>query len=284
MSGPVIYSHKDSIAVIRMDDGKVNALGPTMQQALNEAIDNADSDDVGALVITGNERVFSGGFDLKILTSGEAQPAIDMLRGGFELAYRLLSYPKPVVMACTGPAIAMGAFLLSSGDHRVAAHAYNIQANEVAIGMQTIPYAALEMMKLRLTRSAYQQATGLAKTFFGETALAAGFVDEIVLPEVVCQSRRRGRAGIRRAAPARPRATKLRARADALKAIRAGIDGMKPVRSLREKFDAVAPATASTPMSPPPLAVCTSALGVTSHGGGTAAGCPRTGRSRNRFR
>ena len=102
MSGPVIYSHEDSIAVIRMDDGKVNALGPTMQQALNEAIDQADRDDVGALVITGNERVFSGGFDLKILTSGEAQPAIDMLRGGFELAYRLLSYPKPVVMACTG--------------------------------------------------------------------------------------------------------------------------------------------------------------------------------------
>ena len=50
MNGPVIYSHKDSIAVIRMDDGKVNALGPTMQQALNKAIDNADRDDVGALV------------------------------------------------------------------------------------------------------------------------------------------------------------------------------------------------------------------------------------------
>ena len=158
MSGPVTYSHKDSIAVIQMDDGKVNALGPTMQRALNEAIDKADGDNVGALVIAGNERVFSGGFDLKVLTSGEVQPAIDMLRGGFELAHRLLSYPKPVVMACTGHAIAMGAFLLSSGDHRVAAHAYNIQANEVAIGM-IIPYAALEIMKLRLTRSAYQQAT-----------------------------------------------------------------------------------------------------------------------------
>lgn len=123
MSDPVSYTRKDSIAVISMDDGKVNALGPAMQQALNAAIDNADRDDVGALVITGNGRVFSGGFDLKILTSGEVQPAIDMLRGGFELAYRLLSYPKPVVMACTGHAIAMGAFLLSCGDHRVAAHA-----------------------------------------------------------------------------------------------------------------------------------------------------------------
>jgi enoyl-CoA hydratase len=226
MSGPVTYSHNESIALIRMDDGKVNVLGPTMQQALNEAIDQADSHDVGALVITGNERVFSGGFDLKVLTSGQAQPAIDMLRGGFELSYRLLSYPKPVVMACTGHAIAMGAFLLSSGDHRVAAHAYNIQANEVAIGM-TIPYAALEIMKLRLTRSAYQQAAGLAKIFFGETALAAGFIDEIVLPEMVLSRAEEAAgefAGLNQQAHA---ATKLRARADALKAIRAGIDGLE---------------------------------------------------------
>ncbi|MCV7028584.1 crotonase/enoyl-CoA hydratase family protein [Mycobacterium sherrisii] len=226
MSGPVTYSRKDAIAVIRMDDGKVNALGPTMQAAINEAIDQADSDNVGALVLTGNDRVFSGGFDLKILTSGEAKPAIDMLRGGFELSYRLLSHPKPVVIACTGHAIAMGSFLLSSGDHRVAAHAYNIQANEVAIGM-TIPYAALEIMKLRLTPSAYQQATGLAKTFFGETALAAGFVDEIVLPEMVVDRAEEAAqefAGLHQHAHA---ATKLRARADTLKALRAGIDGIE---------------------------------------------------------
>ncbi|AGZ52198.1 crotonase/enoyl-CoA hydratase family protein [Mycobacterium kansasii] len=226
MSGPVTYTHDETIAVIRMDDGKVNVIGPDMQRALNEAIDQADRDNVGALVIAGNHRVFSGGFDLKVLTSGEVQPAIDMLRGGFELAYRLLSYPKPVVMACTGHAIAMGAFLLTSGDHRVAAHAYNIQANEVAIGM-TIPYAALEIMKLRLTPSAYQQAAGLAKTFFGETALAAGFIDEIALPEVVLSRAEEAAhefAGLNQQAHA---ATKLRARADALKAMRAAIDGIE---------------------------------------------------------
>jgi enoyl-CoA hydratase len=225
MSGPVTYRHDEPIAVIRMDDGKVNALGPAMQQALQEALDSADRDDVGAVVITGNERVFSAGFDLKILTSGQAQPAIDMLKGGFELAHRLLSYPKPVVMACTGHAIAMGAFLLSSGDHRVAAPAYNIQANEVAIGM-TIPYAALEIMKLRLTPSAYQQAAGLAKTFFGETAVAAGWLDEIVLPEAVLDralEAAREFTTLNRHAHA---ATKLRTRADALAGIRNGIDGM----------------------------------------------------------
>src|SRR5271170_3638622 len=225
MSGPVSYRRDESIAVITMDDGKVNALGPTMQQALNEALDHADHDDVGAVVIAGNHRVFSGGFDLKILTSGDIQPAIDMLKGGFELSHRLLSYPKPVVVACTGHAIAMGAFLVASGDHRVAAPAYNIQANEVAIGM-TIPYAALEVMKLRLTRAAYQQAAGLAKTFFGETAIAAGWLDEIVPPDMVlsrAEEAAREFATLKQQAHA---ATKLRTRAEALAAIRAGIDGM----------------------------------------------------------
>src|ERR1700744_6062992 len=225
MSGPVTYSHDERIGLIRMDDGKVNALGPTMQQAINEAIDAADKDNVGALGISGHERGFRGGLALKILTSGEAQPAIDMLRGGFELAYRLLSYPKPVVMACTGHAIAMGAFLLASGDHRIAAPGSSIQANEVAIGM-TIPYSALAVMKLRLTRSAYQQAAGLAKTFFGETAVAAGWVDEIVMPDMLLS---RAEEAAREFATLKQHAhvgTKLRTRADALAAIRAGIDNM----------------------------------------------------------
>lgn len=225
MSGPVSYRHEEPIAVITMDDGKVNALGPAMQQALHEALDSADRDDVGAVVITGNDRVFCGGFDLKVLTSGEVQPAIDMLKGGFELSHRLLSYPKPVVMACTGHAIAMGAFLLSSGDHRVAAPAYNIQANEVAIGM-TIPYAALAIMELRLTPSAYQQSAGLAKTFFGETAVAAGYIDDIVLPDMVIDralEAAREFANLNQKAHA---ATKLRTRARALSRIREGIDGM----------------------------------------------------------
>jgi enoyl-CoA hydratase len=225
MTGPVNYSHDDQLAVIILDDGKVNALGPVMQQAIEDALDNAERDGVGAVVIAGNHRVFSGGFDLKILTSGDLQPAIDMLSGGFELAYRLLSFPKPVVIACTGHAIAMGAFLLASADHRIAAQAYNIQANEVAIGM-TIPYAALEIMKLRLTPSAYQQSVGLAKTYFGETAVAAGWIDEIALPDMVFDRAVEAAREFTSLNQKAHLATKLRARADALQGIRAGIDGV----------------------------------------------------------
>ena len=226
MSGPVTYRHDETIGVITLDDGKANVLGPDMQQAINDAIDQADRDDVGALVIAGNDKVFSGGFDLKVFRSGDIDASVAMLRGGFELSYRLLSYPKPVVMACTGHAIAMGSFLLCSGDHRITAPAYNIQANEVAIGM-VMPYAALEVVKLRLTRSAYQQAVGLANVYFGESAKAAGWVDEVVPADKVlerAEEAAREFANLNQGAHA---ASKLRARAEALQGIRAGIDNME---------------------------------------------------------
>ena len=222
----VSYRRDESIAVITMDDGKVNALGPAMLAEINKALDQAESDDAGAVVIAGNDRVFSGGFDLKVFRSGDIQAAIDMLTAGFELSHRLLSFRKPVVAACTGHAIAMGSFLACSTDHRIAAPGYNFQANEVAIGM-VLPYAALAVMKLRLTRSAYQQSVGLARTYSGETALAAGWVDEIVMPEVVLErAEQAAREFATTLNAGAHHACKMRARKESLDAIQAGIDNM----------------------------------------------------------
>ena len=118
MTSPVGYELNDSVATITMDDGKVNVLGPDMQAAINEALDRAEKDSAKAVVIAGNERVFSGGFDLAVFQSGD-EKAAQMLAGGFELSVRCLTFPAPVIMAATGSAIAMGSFLLLSGDHRV---------------------------------------------------------------------------------------------------------------------------------------------------------------------
>ena len=226
MGGSVSYRKNDAIAVITLDDGKVNVLGTGMLQEINDALDRAEGEDAGAVVVAGNDRVFSGGFDLKVFRSGDIDASIAMLRAGFNLAHRLLSFPKPVVAAITGHAIAMGAFLSASFDHRVAAHSYNFQANEVAIGM-VLPYPALEVMKLRLAPSAYQQAVGLAKTFFGETALAAGWVDEIVLHDQVLPRALEAAREFTTLTAGAHLASKLRARQHTLDAMRAGIDNIQ---------------------------------------------------------
>ena len=226
MSGPVSYHKDESIAVITMDDGKVNALGPAMLGEINQAFDQAEADGAGAVVIAGNHRVFSGGFDLKVFRSGDPQAAVDMLKAGFELSHRLLSFPKPVVAAITGHAIAMGSFLACSTDHRIAAPGYNFQANEVAIGM-VIPWAGLEVLKLRLTRSAYQQAVGLAKNFLSDTALAGGWVDELAMPELVLERSVQAAKDFAAGLDARAHyASKLRVRQETLDAMRHGIDNM----------------------------------------------------------
>ena len=116
MSGLVTYELRDSIATIVMDDGKVNALSLEMLGAVNGALDRAVSD-AAVVVLTGREGIFSAGFDLKVLRGGGADAGA-MLLGGFELAVRLLAFPTPVVVACTGHAVAMGVFLLLSGDYR----------------------------------------------------------------------------------------------------------------------------------------------------------------------
>ena len=216
------YELAESVATITMDDGKVNALSLVMQQNLNEALDRAARDAALAVVIAGNHRVFSGGFDLGVFASGDAQASLAMLSGGFELAVRVLTFPRPVVMAATGPAIAMGSFLLLCADHRVGSVRSRCQANEVAIGM-TLPIAAIEIMRMRLTGAAFQRGVSTAATFAGDATVAGGWLDEMVEPENVLARAREVAAAATALNAGAHLASKLRARESALRAIRAGI-------------------------------------------------------------
>ena len=217
----VQYSVDSSVATIALDDGKVNVLSPAMQEEIHGALDSAEND-AGAVVLAGNKKVFSAGFDLSVLQGDNPDAALDMLAGGFDLSVRLLSFPKPVIIACTGPAVAMASFLLLSADHRVGAAEFRIQANEVAIGM-TMPYAAIEVMKVRLTRSAFQRVNSMAPSFFGADAVAAGWLDEVVAPEnVLARAQEVAQEALKLDAGAHA-ASKLRARSEALDAIRAAV-------------------------------------------------------------
>lgn len=222
MDTVVTYRIEDAIAMITMDDGKRNALSPQMFAELNRALAQALADRA-PVVLTGRQGVFSAGFDLRVLTAGGTD-AYHMIRAGFELAERLLSFPTPVVIACNGHAIAMGSFLLLSGDYRIgAAGAFKIQANEVAIGI-TMPLFGVEICRQRLTPAHFNRAVINAESYAPDEAVGAGFLDRVVpaadLPDVA----RRTAAGLASLNAEAHAATKLRARAHALQAIRAAIE------------------------------------------------------------
>ena len=178
MSALVNYSVADAVAAVIMDDGKRNVLSLQMFAELSGALDRAEADRV-AVVLAGRAGTFSAGFDLRTLGAG-GPDAYRMVRTGFELAERMLAFPTPIVVACTGDARAMGAFLLLSADYRLGATgAYTIQANEVAIGI-TMPFFGVEICRQRLTPAHFQRAVINAEAFPAEDAVHAGFLDHLV--------------------------------------------------------------------------------------------------------
>lgn len=222
----VTYELTDSIATVTMDDGKVNALSLQRLTELHAAVDQAAKDQA-LVVLAGRENMFSAGFDLRALTGGGTD-AFAMLRAGFELAHRLLSHPRPVVIACPGHAVAMGVFLLLSGDYRIgAAGSYRITANEVAIGLP-MPRAAVEICRQRLTPAHFNRAVILAEIYSPDSAVGAGFLDQVVEASSLRATARSTAAALLKLNMDAHAASKLRARDQALQAIRAAIDADFP--------------------------------------------------------
>jgi len=210
--------------VIALDDGKANALSLAMLQAIDAAVDVAVARR-RPVVVAGRPGVLSGGFDLKVMTGDDPDARTAMVFAGFEVAYKLLSAPVPVVFACTGHAIAMGVFLLCSGDVNVgAAGDFRIGANETALGI-VMPEFGIEITRGRLTPAAFSRAL-LTSEFFGpDAARDAGFLDEVVAPdEVVARAVARAEQ-LATFDPDVYATTKQRVRGPACAAVRAAIDG-----------------------------------------------------------
>jgi enoyl-CoA hydratase len=166
----------NDIALIRMDDNKANAINFEMIAALNAALDTAEAE-AKAVVLTGREGRFSGGFDLNAFASLGPNGVYKLLDAGAELLLRLYGGPLPLVAACTGHAIAMGVFILHACDTRIGtAGDYKIGANEAITGMN-LPIFAMELARDRLHPSHLTRAMVQGFIYNPEGAVEAGYLD-----------------------------------------------------------------------------------------------------------
>lgn len=174
------------VLVATMDDGRANALSVGLSTALRSVLTGAENDpEVGAVVIAGRPGRFSGGFDLGVLQSGDAEAIGEMVAAGGALVSHVYGAGVPVVAACTGHAVAAGALLLLGCDHRVGPDAdVKIGLNEVAIGL-TLPDWALAIAVERLSRRHLQAAVANARLYDGAGAVDAGFLDTAVAPDAI---------------------------------------------------------------------------------------------------
>ncbi|MGZ6709708.1 MAG: crotonase/enoyl-CoA hydratase family protein [Solirubrobacteraceae bacterium] len=172
----------DGVAVLALDDGKVNAISARAARVLTAALDRVQDDErVHALVFTGRPGQFCAGFDLDVLMVG-GKRRDELVRDGWAVLGRLITLPLPVVVACTGNAVALGAALVLAGDVRLGADGeVKIGFNEAAIGVP-LPGAMLVLVADRLHEDAFEEATHGARLYRPREALAAGFLHRVVAP------------------------------------------------------------------------------------------------------
>jgi enoyl-CoA hydratase len=174
------YRLDGTLAVLTLDDGKANAYSHEALDAIGAALDRAEQE-ATAVLLVGRPGRFSAGFDLSVMTSGD-EPMRALVSAGAELLLRVFTFPMPVVVACTGHALAAGALMLLSADRRIGADgAFKIGLNEVAIGMG-LPHFAVELARYRMPASAFDSAL-LGRTFAPADAVAAGYLDRVVAPD-----------------------------------------------------------------------------------------------------
>jgi enoyl-CoA hydratase len=173
-----------SVGIIRIDDGKANAISHDLGRQFHDALTEAEQQEVSALAIVGREWKFSAGFDLATMKSSQ-EAARDLLRVGAELASRIYAFPAPVVLGVTGHALAMGAIIVMAADVRIGADGdFKIGMPEVAIGMP-LPLFAVDLAEATLARHHLNRAVSLAHIYDPAGALEAGYIDEVVLAESV---------------------------------------------------------------------------------------------------
>ena len=173
---PVTVSMVGPVALVSIDDGKVNALTPDLLDGLFGALDAAEAN-AGAVVLAGRPGVFSAGLDLNVMRGG-GPAAKDLLGRGGEIFLRLAEFPRPVVAACTGHALAAGAVVLLCSDLRIgAAGTYKIGLNEVAIGIP-LPPLVVALARARLSPRHFTRACNTAQVYSPDAAVEAGFLDQ----------------------------------------------------------------------------------------------------------
>ncbi len=218
----VQYRLDDGVAVVTLDDGKANAMGPAVLDALTTALDRAE-EDATALLLVGGVKAFSAGYDLSVMTE-----SVESMRGlvsqGARFLMRLYSSPLPTVAACTGHALAGGALTLLAVDERIGPSdaPAKIGLNEVAIGMP-LPQFAVELARDRIAPAHLTDAV-LGAVYGPEGAVAAGFLDRVApRDELVgaATEAAHAKAVLRRGAVAR---TKTALRAAMVESILAGLD------------------------------------------------------------
>ncbi len=217
----VEYQSEQNVAVIKIKNGKANAISHEVIDLISIYLDKAAAEKK-VVILTGQTGIFSAGYDLKIMKQGP-EAAKALVTAGSNLTLKMLSFPMPIIAVCNGHAIAKGAFLLLACDYRLGVEGdFKLGLNEVMIGM-TMHYAGIALAKARLAPVFFERSVNNAEIYSPEDALAAGFLDKIVSQEQLLPTATKIASMFSQLNLAAHAATKLRVRKENLDNLAAAI-------------------------------------------------------------
>lgn len=174
------YTQHERVAEIRLDDGKVNAMGPAFFDDLNALLDRVEREKPAALVLAGREGFFSPGLNVKLLPTLQPEELTRTLQSFGHTLLRVWTLGVPTVAAVTGHAVAGGLFLAFACDRRIMARgAFRLHANEHQIGLP-LPTWAQAITESVVGGSTFVELMLHARPFTPDEALGSRMVDEVV--------------------------------------------------------------------------------------------------------
>lgn len=171
---------RGTVGVLRIDDGRVNAMGPSWVQGFPKAFREA-AKGTRPVVILGNAKALSAGLDLKTLPTLSPEELVDFTRGFMSAFREVLAHPRPVIVGVDGAAIAGGSVLSLAADFRIGTVRAKMGVTEVPVGIP-FPGPVLELVRARLPPQEATEAILRGTVRVGDECLARGWVDKIVDP------------------------------------------------------------------------------------------------------
>jgi enoyl-CoA hydratase len=222
-------SSNNGILTLRLSHGKASAMDLELCEILRTEIESvAQSDEVKAIVLTGTGSIFSAGVDLPRMLNAGGDYVQRFVNALDEVLRALFLFPRPIVAAVNGHAIAGGAIMAWACDYRLMSGG-RIGVPELLVGVP-FPPLALEIVRFAIPQQLLQPMVYLSKTIEAEEARAAGIIDEVVPAEQLLD----------RATAVATQLATIPAEAFALtkRQLREPFVGQRPTRAINELWDA----------------------------------------------
>ncbi len=173
----------ESLVTIRLAHGKASALDLELVDAIALAFAEAAASDAKAVILTGTGSIFSAGVDLFRLVDQGREYVDQFVPALARMMLDLFAFPKPLVVAVNGHAIAGGCIMTLAGDYRLMASGNGrIGIPELIVGVP-FPPSVIETVRFAVPPQHVQSLMYTGRTVVADEALRLGLIDEVATPE-----------------------------------------------------------------------------------------------------